>query len=45
MGLVNTEEDVYFTYIHHKNETNDISMNEDDNFSINIMHNLILIYP
>ena len=27
-----------FTFICSTNETNDISMNDDDNFSINIMH-------
>ena len=27
-----------FTCIHYKNETNDISMNDDGNFPTNIMH-------
>ena len=37
--LVNTREEVYSTCINSTNKTNDISMNDDDKFSINIMHN------
>ena len=38
INLVNTEEEVNFVCIYSKNETNYISMNDEDNFSINIMH-------
>ena len=38
INLVNTEEEVDFTCINYTNETNDISMNDDEKFSINIMH-------
>ena len=35
---MNTEEEMDFTCIHYKDETNGISMNDDDNLPINIMH-------
>ena len=38
INVVNTEEEVDFTCIHSNDENNGISMNDDDNLPINIMH-------
>ena len=42
MNLVNIEEEVDITCIHSTNETNNISKNDDVNFSTNIMHLFIV---
>ena len=39
INVVNTEEEVDFTCIHSNDETNVMSMNDDDDLSVNIMQN------
>ena len=41
INLINTEEEVDATSIYSINETNEISMNDDENLSINIINHFL----